>query len=477
MAYFVVDDFAAGLDLRKSAITAIPGSLRELTNGFVNPGGEIEKRQYFSVVADLPPGTHGLAFDGEYLVVFGTADPAAIGPSPPYTLYRRLAPSNSVSITRVLRSQVFAGKFYVIARMSDGSVRHFYDGAQLDPAVVSGTNIRSHKSKLFAVDGRNLRVSALKSATDWSGTGSAIIDVTAEDDGNLELVGLEEYYGQLAVFGRTSVQLWLMDPDPAQSALQQVLANVGLLAPNAVTRYGSGDVLFLSNTGIRSLRARDISSAAAINDLGAPVDAAVAARRATLTPAEADAISAFMDPLSGHFWLVWGRDVFVLAAYPNSKITAWSMFTLPAEASAYVVANSRIALRVGDQIRIYGPRPAASINPFMPNAPLGDPANAYDSSPVTVELPFTDATQPATFKQWEGLDLSVEGEWSVFVNPDYTQPQRWTKIAEVGGPTWQHGRVPIDMESTHLAVRLVSVGAGRHRLSNLALHHSSGEAT
>ena len=47
MAQFVIEDFANGLDLRRSHDTAPPGSLRVLNNCFINEGGEIEKRKAF----------------------------------------------------------------------------------------------------------------------------------------------------------------------------------------------------------------------------------------------------------------------------------------------------------------------------------------------------------------------------------------------------------------------------------------------
>ena len=44
---FSVVDFKAGLDVRKTALTAPGGSLRILENAVLNQGGEIEKRQAF----------------------------------------------------------------------------------------------------------------------------------------------------------------------------------------------------------------------------------------------------------------------------------------------------------------------------------------------------------------------------------------------------------------------------------------------
>lgn len=483
MPYLVIEDFAAGIDLRKSAMTAPPGTLRKLTNATVNAGGEIEKRKTLTSIGVLPAGlTHGLAFTDGNLAVFGLDDPLNVQPLPPYVAYYKLTPTLAgQAIDRILDVQVFAGKFYVLARMVGGLVRHFYDGAEVTDAGAQGQSIRAYKKKLFAVQGTNLRFSAILDATLWSsGTGSGIIDVTTEDAGETELVGLEEYFGALAVFGRTSVQIWGMDPDPNLSQIQQVLGNTGLVSRNAVTRFGSGDVLFLSDTGIRSLRARDIQSAAAVNDIGAAVDNLIAAKRATLTSADADKLTALVDPLTGHFWLVWGREAIVLTAYPNSKISAWSVFDFSSTIDYITPAASRIAVRRGDQLFVYGS--LAGGNPFTANTPTGaNQAALYGNYVVDLETPFLDAGRPGTMKTWTGLDVSCTGTWDVFVCPSPPPPEHpdqtpvWTKVATIGGPTWDRGRIPIDMQGHHIAVKMQSVGTGPATLASIALHHELGE--
>lgn len=478
----VIDDFAAGIDLRKSAITAPAGTLRTLTNATITAGGEIEKRKTLTAFGSLPAGkTHGVGFKGNTLTVFGTDAPGSVTPLPTYVAYQQLVQiTPGPTISRVLDVQVFAGKFYVVARMSDGAVRHFYDGAEVADAGAQGKSVRAHKKKLFAVQNTNLRFSAVLNATLWSsGTGSGIIDVTTEDAGETELVGLEEYFGLLAVFGRTSVQIWAMDPDPALSQIQQVLGNTGLVSRNAVTRFGSGDVLFLADTGVRSLRARDIQSAAAVNDIGAAVDNFIAPKRAVLTEAEAETLTALVDPLTGHFWLTWGNQVLVLTAYPNSKISAWSVFEFPVNIDYITTAGSRIVVRNGDNLFLYGSN--AGGNPFDPNTPLGSTTAVYDASAVEIITPFLDATRPGTNKTWTGLDVACTGTWDVYVCPSPPPPEQedqtptWVKVATVNGPTWAEGRIPIDMQGHHIAVRLVSVGTGPATLASLALHHDLGE--
>jgi hypothetical protein len=475
MPYLMLDDFASGIDLRKGANTAKPGTLRVLDNGFVTAGGEIEKRKTLTSVGVLPAGkTHGVSFDGTNVVVFGKDSAASVGALPPYVTYKQLTVADGRAIARILDVQTFAGKDYVIVRHTDGTIRHYYDGTRVPDSQVVGTNVRAHKGKMYCVDKSNLRFSVLLNPAEWqTGTGRGIIDVSTEDAAGGNLVGLEQYYSYLTLFSRTSVQVWQMDPDPAKNVLQQVLGNVGLVAPNAVTRYGNGDVLFLSDTDIRSLRARDTSTAATLNDVGSPVDNLIAAKRATLTADEAEKITALVDPLTGRFWLAWGNEVIALSTYPNSKVSAWSKLVFSRPIDYIALANSRIVIRQGDDLFVYGSTPGAETNPFDPNTPIGIGPAVYDATQVTVETPFLDASTPAANKIWTGIDVTCSGTWEVYVNPD-TESAKWTLVATLDGDTWSDSRVPLDMTGQRIAVRLVSKNNGPASLSSMALHYQEG---
>lgn len=477
MAYVVVEDFSNGLDRRKSALTAPNGSLRELSNAVVTAGGEVEKRKTFTAVGTLAAGeTHGVAFNGTNVVVFGTLAPGSISALPNYVAYEQLTPTDAETITRILDVQTFAGKHYVIARFSDNSIRHYYDGTLVPSSQVQGTNVRAFKSKLYCVDGVNVRSSAILDATDWTvGAGYSITDVTTEDADVTDLVGLEQYYSTLALFARNSVQIWAMDPDPTKNSLIQVLGNIGLVAPNGVARYANGDTLFLSDTGIRSLRARDASNSAVLNDVGSPVDAIVAERRAVLTQTQAEKITALVDPLTGRYWLIWADEVFVLSHFLNSKVSAWSRFALPTPVDYAAICGSRIVIRQGENLSFYGTSNGG--NPFDPNTGTGVGNTNYDASKVTLETPFMDAGLPATQKNWQGIDVTCTGTWEVWVNPDPTSAApKWTKVSTITGSTMNQDRIALDMWSTHLAVKLVSTNTGIATVSRIMVHHDAGEA-
>lgn len=472
--YLMLEDFASGIDLRKSVITTKPGALRVLTNGFVTAGGEIEKRRRFQLLGVMPNNTVGLGAVDNVLYTFGTA--ADVTPPAP-VLYHRLIPTGGgVTITRVLDVDVFNAKLFVIARFSDNSVRRFYDGAQVSGTFLGGSAARTYRSKVYTVDGPNLRFSQTNDAANWSGLSSGIIDTTSQDAGSPDLIGLEAYYNSMALLGRRSIQIWNLDPDPAQNNLVQILANIGLVAPGGAARYGNGDVIFLSDTGLRSLRARDSSNAAALNDIGSPIDPIIALRRLSMSPSDAERIRALVEPVTGHFWLVWGSTVYALSFYPATKVTAWSTYELPFVPEYAVSAGTRVAIREGDNIYVYGgfQNAANALDNYVPTATL---ENEYDNSTVIVETPMLDFGRAATTKQFMGLDMACEGTWQVFANFDPLAPGAWSPIATVNQTTYSLARIPIVAAGTHIALRFVSTNNGLARIGAAGIHFSFGDAS
>ena len=90
MAYYLISDFRAGLDTRRLTESAQAGSLRELQNGFVNSGGEVQKLQGFVVEDTLTTALNEAANNGGWVGPVRTSDgsfvfagPGTIPPSFP----------------------------------------------------------------------------------------------------------------------------------------------------------------------------------------------------------------------------------------------------------------------------------------------------------------------------------------------------------------------------------------------------------
>jgi hypothetical protein len=80
--YYEIANFQAGMDLRKSALTAPAGTLRLLQNAHITPGGEIEKRQAFVPWCVAPAGSIGMC-EVNNQVYTHRADGRGLGIIPP----------------------------------------------------------------------------------------------------------------------------------------------------------------------------------------------------------------------------------------------------------------------------------------------------------------------------------------------------------------------------------------------------------
>ena len=480
MGYMVIEDFSGGLDTRKRPVSARAGTLQTLKNAFINSGNEIEKRKAFSGAGTLPDVTLGLGFFGTEIVTFGTTAAATVDPSmPDYTRYLEITQIGGEDPDYIADVAIFGDQLVVIAHYpSTGENAFLFDNtyARTDLGDI-GTNARAHEGRLYVVDGIDLKLSVNNDPSDFSGTGSGTIDVRTYDANITSMIGIEKYYNSLALLGQNAIQIWATDADPAQHSLLQTLDNIGVVSAQAAAAFGTGDLLFLSNTGVRSLRARDSSNNAVLTDIGAPIDPTLQNLRAAMTSAEARKITALVDPLTGQFWLIWGRYIYVLSYWPGTGVAAWSVYDVGTEIVSAVVAGARVVLRTaGDDLLVYGTYDGAA-SPWLANEAVGLSAENYDSSTVTVVTPMLDHGAPATEKVWQGLDVACSGTWEVYACPDPRNPTAFVKVTTITDETLPLERIPLDMKGTHIALKFVSQGSTRATISSIMLHDDLAEAT
>lgn len=439
----------------------------KLTNAAVNPGGEIEKRKAFIKVATLT-GTYGLAAVGSNIYAF-TRNQVLTPPSIGITdatgnilKYQKL-PLTNTAVT-LADYDVFDGKLYVSVLDPSGTTNatvnpHYYDGV-LTQGAGKGIYVRAYQSKVYCVQGKLVSFSAVGDPSNWTtGTGAGFINISLQEATGEGAQALEVYYDKLVVMSRETTQIWDVDPDPSLNAISQILSSTGTLAPKSVQQYGSGDILYLTSSGIRSLKARDSSNSAAVTDIGSPVDAYVQALRAANGEDYIKAAQAILEPIVGRFWMVFPNQILVLSYFPGPKITAWSVYTTPFTINYAVTANDRIFVRSGDDLYLYG----------------GVSGNEYDNTQVDIELPFLDIKKPAHNKEFLALDATVTGAWSVKAAFNYDQPTAEDTIATVSSSTWNKGRIPMQGYSTHVSLRFSSTHVGRAMLSNAAIHYAMAD--
>lgn len=334
-------------------------------------------------------------------------------------------------------------------------------GADATNSYVPGSWAKTYKSKVYSTSGSLLHFSALNNPTNFrDGIGAGFISMNNQDGGAENLISIETYLDRLAIFARRTIQLWAMDSDPANNVQEQIMRNTGTVAAASVVQFGDSDVIYLSDSGIRSLRARDASSAAAVTDIGTPVDELVIERMQTVGDAVvADAVGA-VEPVDGRYWLAIGNRIFVHSYYPSSEISAWATYEPGFTVEAMAVSGNKIIVRSANTIYTYG---------GLTGVEYG---NDYD---VIVELPFIDANKPATDKMLTSMDAVVTGEWRVFMGMDVSYPDAKDLVGIIDQPTFSLGRLAASGHGTHFGVKLTHRGAGKAKIGNMLVHFESNE--
>ena len=119
-------------------------------------------------------------------------------------------------------------------------------------------------------DEQTVYFSALLDGTNLS-TGDSgslsLIDVFPNGD---EVIGLAAHNGFLIIFGKRNIAVYANPIDVTDLSLVDLIANVGCVARDSIVNTGT-DVMFLSDTGVRSISRVILEKSAPINDISANV--------------------------------------------------------------------------------------------------------------------------------------------------------------------------------------------------------------
>lgn len=461
---FSITDFKQGLDVRKTFLTAPGGSLRLIENAVINQGGEIEKRLAFVPVTTLPPEVLYVLGQGNALHVFGVnaIAPIAQGTCPVPIVPHVLVYAGGDPITRIIDVEPYDGRFYVTASTVSGDTVVFWDGAVL--SGVHGVYATTYKTKMYRADAQYLRFSgvnnpAIENASDTTYPGAGYINVGLNDPEGEPVVAMEVYYDKMAVFARLVTQLWNLDPDPDKDTLMQVL-RIGTVAPHSVLQFGTGDVLFLADSGVRSLKALSVSLAAAVSDVGSAIDPLLTARIRS-DPDGHSRARAIVQPISGRYWLAMRDTIYVLSFFPAGEITAWSLFYPLWEVKDLTVAvNMIFATDTSNQLYLYG----------------GPTQIEYDACPVQVRTPHHDIDTPTTRKRISAVDIMCEGPWSLYLGmlPNSPDPFPFELVASVTGNTFGLQSIPYAGYGTHIGAHFAHASPGPAKIAGLHFHVQEG---
>lgn len=264
----------------------------------------------------------------------------------------------------------------------------------------------TYKDKLYFLAGSKVFFSGTGAPTvfnDPAGGFNGFVEMSSAFGNPEDLVAAATYQGKLAFFSDNTIQIWSIDADPANWQQLQVLDNIGTSAPGTVKSLGDADVIFLSQSGYRSLRARDASSNAIPTDLGSPIDELVQADLVELGDDLSLAVSG-VEPLTKRYFGALNGKIYVLSYFPASEITAWSIYTpVDNDGTAFtpekfVVFKRRLYLRdTAGKLYLFG----------------GADNKTYDATPMVIELPWLDDGKPVQNKTFKSFDGVFKGSFKV----------------------------------------------------------------
>lgn len=330
--------------------------------------------------------------------------------------------------------------------------------------TAKGLTCLTAKGKVYSTARSVLFFSALNTpsvldATSTATPGAGKINMANQESGSADLTAAALYQGSLAVFSEATIQLWTIDADPAANTQLQSLTETGTRSPRSVVSVGNTDVFYLDRTGIRSLRARDSSNTATVSDVGTSIDGMLTDYVATLTETEINRAVSVIEPVSGNYWLAIGTKIFVFSFYPGSRVSAWSTYTVSTAVSDFAKAGTRLYIRQGDAISVYG-------------GLAGTTYDVADVFPPVVITPFLNGGRIANHKGWTGFDAALEGTWDIELLTNPSDLTHKVRVGAMTGASYAGERAAVSLNNKpYVAVKLRCRSAGYARLGNLALHY------
>lgn len=330
-----------------------------------------------------------------------------------------------------------------------------------------GRTALTFKTKIYSVVDSLMHFCGVNGPTVWNRDdndtpGAGFINMAAQDEGSQTLYSAAVYQGNLAVFARRAIQIWSVDADDAANTFLQTVQNTGSRSRHGVTSYGNNDVFYLSDSGIRSIRARDSSNAAYVSDVGTPIDPLIKTFLDSLTDTQIEDAYAVLEPIDDRFWIAIGSRIFVFSYFPGSKISAWSYYDttddIGGDISEFARVDDKVYARSGNVIYLYG---GANGTTYPDDGEID----------VTIELPFLTAGTPGTVKNIEGFDAALTGTWDVVLQVDPTNTAATINVGTIGETTYPNKRAVVQTGTTHFAPKLTCSKAGAATLSNLTVHY------
>jgi hypothetical protein len=260
-----------------------------------------------------------------------------------------------------------------------------------------------------ATDTQTIYWSDLLIGSDFTGGSSGSIDVSkAWPDGYDEVRALAAHNNTLIIFGKHSILVYGGASSPASMALVDTVAGVGCICRNSVQHIGT-DVLFMSNTGLRSLGRTIQEKSLPISDLSLNVKTEIISlinnrtlpTASVYSPENSFYVITFPDQLTAYCFDLKGR--LENGAY---RVTRWTSiphksFEVKTDGTLYIGTTDGIGTYSGyvDNTTAY------RFRYYSPGLTFGDPAKTKLLKKLRPTL--VGATGAIVFMKW-AYDLATD---------------------------------------------------------------------
>jgi hypothetical protein len=282
--------------------------------------------------------------------------------------------------------------------------------------------------------------------------------LSLNDPDGEDALSMEVFYQSMAVMARLQTQIWGLDPDPTKDVLNQLLRQ-GIVSSQSIVQFGTGDVLFLSDSGVRSLKSQStFTVAAGVSDVGSAIDLLLIPVIRT-NSADVQHAEAVVQPIQGRYWLVIGDTIYVLSYFPAGNITAWSTFKPGFTARCFSVVNNMVfCLDENSNVYLYG----------------GVTRDEYDSCKVTIRTPHLSADNPTENKRIKSVDVMCQGQWSVSIGMLPNNTDLFELCATIQDNTYGLQSIPFAGYGTHFGVHMEHEAPGPALLASLHFNLQEG---
>lgn len=361
----------------------------------------------------------------------------------------------------------------------DGTIDWIANSPQVtDPNCPNSKIVTMGANKIFAGDRDITRYCATNNALDWSTEQDAgYLPTGLYAIGETDVTALNIYRANLASWTASSIQVWQIDPDPANMAF--IDAVIGGTSYYRSAQPISNDLQFLSNLGIRSVGITATTGTMGGTDVGSPVDTLIRALLKTYN----DAIAAGEDPgwepvaiaypnLSQN-WVFFGNEAYVYSLSALSKVSAWSHYTLPFYVTDPAILDGALYVRTTDN-DLY----------VLDESQFSDDNHAQTQQvfDVQAQTPWLQLDQPGVTQMLVGVDAVISqgaagNNTFVSVGWDENTPDAMTPEVAFGDDTLPGAILPVPTAGPALSFKLRNASPDSWEYSALTVYFNPMRTT